>query len=211
MIVPALELKEASVKEILTFLQKKSEELDSTKTGFRIVLELPEDSESSILKVRMTLSLTYIPMLEALKYIAALGDLKFRIHRDSVIFAASSDASTFHKFYDVTDWQRKATSRYPDLAVAGSPVHVAFMREYRRHKEANPAFFAAPDWPMVLAAQVTYNMRELRPSVPEPADPLEFAPPASKANQQGLAAAPGSLRPIHSPTHISISGNDRHD
>ena len=97
-IIPRLELREASVREALDFLQKKSVELDSAKTGMKIILKL--DPAGSITpvpngqapfaevdpeKARITVALFNIPLIEALRYVTSLANLKFKLENSAVV------------------------------------------------------------------------------------------------------------------------------
>ena len=99
-IIPKLEFREATVQEALDFLKKKSVELDDEsppgEKGVNIVLKLPESGPAvpgmepspnaklpgasvNPADTRITVSLTNIPLIEALKYVTGLANLKFKI------------------------------------------------------------------------------------------------------------------------------------
>ncbi|HEY3840375.1 MAG TPA: hypothetical protein VGL72_27575, partial [Bryobacteraceae bacterium] len=90
-IIPKLEFREATVSEALEFLKKRSVELDDDSPpgdkGVNIVLktgELPNEipqlpGMGNPNETRITVSLTNIPLIEALKYVTGLANLKFRI------------------------------------------------------------------------------------------------------------------------------------
>ncbi len=193
-IFPLVEFRDVTIPEALAFFERKSAELDPKHEGIKLVLTVGETAPEaeSLQELRLTMSLSYIPMFEALKYVAALTDIKMRIHKDSVVFVPRSDTWTFHKMYDYADWQRKAVARYPDLGIAGSPLHTAFMRDYQQRKQSDPEFLKTPDWPMKLAAQVAYRLPNLRPPVTEVPDPLEYVPPPPKPGQQPVAPVAGA-------------------
>jgi len=107
-IIPRLEFREATVREALDFLKKKSVELDpeapvNIRTNFPMVLAGPREANPAIpppsipgesgatpgpfagrgianpQEARITLALTNISLYAALRYVTSLADLKFRI------------------------------------------------------------------------------------------------------------------------------------
>ena len=113
-IIPKLEFREATIREAVDFLKKKSIELDpdDPKTGVNIVLRLegganvvvpdaagappvsaipgldaaPAPAVTAVpasignpADARITVSLSNIPMIEALKYVTGLANLKFKV------------------------------------------------------------------------------------------------------------------------------------
>ena len=85
-IIPRLEFKEATIRESLDYLKKKSVELDpdDPKTGVNIVLKLDEGG-SAFNDTRVTVSLSDVPLLEALRYVAGLANLKIKIEPYAVV------------------------------------------------------------------------------------------------------------------------------
>jgi len=67
---------------------------------------------------------------------------------------ASTDSSPS---LTVDDWKKKAIEQYPDLAVAGSPLNVAFVAKYKAYKGTN--YFDSPDWPMRLAKECADSLQ----------------------------------------------------
>jgi mono/diheme cytochrome c family protein len=51
------------------------------------------------------------------------------------------------------DWQGKAVELYPQLGVAGSDFSKEFGRMRLQKKSTDPAFFANPKWPVLLAQE----------------------------------------------------------
>lgn len=51
------------------------------------------------------------------------------------------------------DWQRKAVELYPQLGVAGSDFSKEFGRMRLQKNSTDPAFFANPQWPVLLAKE----------------------------------------------------------
>lgn len=75
-IVPKLEFREATLREAVDFLRRKSIELDPEHQGFNIVLQLTTAEPD---QRRVTLALSQVPALEALKYVASLSGLELQI------------------------------------------------------------------------------------------------------------------------------------
>jgi len=106
-IIPKIEFHEATVDEAIKFLQQKSKDLDPNKQGVNIVLKVgggpvsatsvqpeaqaatpptpgtpeavPAVAAAGPADTRISLSLTNIPLYEALKYITSLANLKVKI------------------------------------------------------------------------------------------------------------------------------------
>ena len=123
-IIPKLEFKEATIREAVEYLKKKSIELDpdEPKTGVNIVLKLeggtnvvvPDaagappvsaipglDAAAPVAPAamvalgnpadtRITVSLSNIPMIEALKYVTGLANLKFKVEAYAVSIVPQS-------------------------------------------------------------------------------------------------------------------------
>lgn len=56
----------------------------------------------------------------------------------------------------VTDreWQARAVEKYPALGVPGSELNIRYVEAYRERQKVNPAFFADPKWPLILADEL---------------------------------------------------------
>ncbi|MEP6673155.1 MAG: hypothetical protein ABJF10_28655 [Chthoniobacter sp.] len=93
-VIPKLDFHEATVREAVDFLKKKSAELDvdspGGNRGVNIVLKLAGPNEAApgaassapvekAADARITVSLTNVPLLEALKYVTGLADLRFQV------------------------------------------------------------------------------------------------------------------------------------
>ncbi len=68
-IIPKLELRDATLSETVEFLRAKAKELDPEKRGVNLVLKPAADGKDP----KITLSLANIPIVEALRYVAALS------------------------------------------------------------------------------------------------------------------------------------------
>lgn len=96
-IIPQINFKDASVRDVMEFLHRKSIDLDTAETdpaqrGVNIVLKLdpvPEASPTapanSIGDEKLSLSLTNIPLSAALDYVTKLAGLKMKIEPYGVI------------------------------------------------------------------------------------------------------------------------------
>ena len=115
-IIPRLELRDATIREALDFLKKKSAELDDSPTGkgVNILLKLeagavtppspspvpqnpglesaqpPPQPSPAPNDARITVTLNNIPMTEALRYITSLANLKFKIEPNGVVIVPVS-------------------------------------------------------------------------------------------------------------------------
>ncbi|HEY3900481.1 MAG TPA: von Willebrand factor type A domain-containing protein [Chthoniobacter sp.] len=95
-IIPKIDFRDTTLREAIDWLKKKSVELDASSPagskGTNIVLKLPEvasgegkDKEASNpADVRITTSLNNVPMIEALKYVTGLANLKFKVEPHAV-------------------------------------------------------------------------------------------------------------------------------
>jgi beta-lactamase regulating signal transducer with metallopeptidase domain len=85
-IIPKIELREATFEEALDLLRKKAVEFDPDKTGVKIVVK-----PGAVSDARITISLTNIPLIEALKYVASLANLKFVATPDALVVQPVGD------------------------------------------------------------------------------------------------------------------------
>ena len=88
-IIPRLEFKEATLRESIDFLKRKSVELDpeDPKTGVEMIFKAMDPAESN---ARVTVSLSNIPLIEVLKYVTGLAEVKFKIEPDGVAIVPQS-------------------------------------------------------------------------------------------------------------------------
>lgn len=111
-ILPLVKVREATVRDLLDFLHAKSIELDNTESdplrkGVNMVVKLetapvpdapaPDDPASpvSVSDTRITLSLTNIPLAEALRYVCELAGLKYRVEPHAVVITPLSQPGGF--------------------------------------------------------------------------------------------------------------------
>jgi hypothetical protein len=79
-IMPKLELRDASVTEALDFIQAKARDLDPEKRGVNIV-----NLDLAAADARLTLSLTKVPVYEALRYVAELAGGKLLVEPEALV------------------------------------------------------------------------------------------------------------------------------
>jgi Mg-chelatase subunit ChlD/tetratricopeptide (TPR) repeat protein len=115
-VIPKIDLHEVTVREAIDFLKKKSVELDGSSPagsrGANIVLKLGDvtggkgkaGDSSDPANARITLSLNNVPMIEALKYVTGLANLKFKVepHAVSVVPLIESTDVLVTKEWKVT-------------------------------------------------------------------------------------------------------------
>ncbi len=90
-IIPKLEFRETTINEAIDFLKKKSVDLDEDSPagdrGVNIVMKIPQDSQDA----RISVSLSNIPLIEALRYVTGLGNLKFKVEPYAVTIVPLSE------------------------------------------------------------------------------------------------------------------------
>ncbi len=92
--IPSINFREATVREALDFIKQRSRDLDTeesdpNKRGINIVLKL--DAASADSGQRITLSLTDVPLREALNYIATAASLKTKVEPYAVAVVPLSE------------------------------------------------------------------------------------------------------------------------
>lgn len=87
-VIPKLELRDESVTGVVDYLRTTAIELDPEKAGVNLVLQAGEDRDAHI-----TLSLTNVPLSEALRYVAALANLEVRAESNALVIAPKAVAA----------------------------------------------------------------------------------------------------------------------
>jgi len=85
-IIPKIQLQGASVSEALELLRIKARELDPAKKGVNILIndaDIPQNTQIS-------LSLSNIPLIEALRYVAELSNLKMKARENAFVLKPNS-------------------------------------------------------------------------------------------------------------------------
>ena len=98
-IIPKIEFRDATVREAVDFLTKSREldtdESDPSRRGVNIVLKLePGQNVTSTIQpndARITLSLTNIPLIEALRYVTNLTGSKVKVDQYAVVIVPLSE------------------------------------------------------------------------------------------------------------------------
>ena len=113
-IIPRIDLRDTTVREAVEFLKQRSRELDNStddpqgKRGVNIVLKLnpsqpdltvpPAEGPTAPLggtaDTRVTLSLTNVPLIEALRYLTELAGLKYKIEPYAVSIVPITENTT---------------------------------------------------------------------------------------------------------------------
>jgi beta-lactamase regulating signal transducer with metallopeptidase domain len=86
-ILPEFEFRNATIRECLDFLKRKSGELDPEKKGINIVLKETQDTS----KTRISVGLRNVRFIEALRYVITLGNLQFRWDQEAITVAPLGD------------------------------------------------------------------------------------------------------------------------
>jgi hypothetical protein len=85
-IVPKLELNDATVRDAVEFLTKKFEELHPDRHGVSVVMKLPPGDMTVL-----TVTLENVPFFNALKYVANLAGLEIEIERQAIVLRPPAD------------------------------------------------------------------------------------------------------------------------
>lgn len=80
-IIPQMEFREASLTDVIEFLQVRSMELDPEKEGVNFRLSLNPKQISA----KISLNLTNVPLNQAVRYVAELAELRVRYEGDGVL------------------------------------------------------------------------------------------------------------------------------
>jgi general secretion pathway protein D len=91
-IIPRIDFTDSSVKEALDFIKKRASDLDegnSDNKGINIVLKLPPNSPDAAYPI--TLSLSDVPLREALRYVTEAANLKIKIETHAVVVVPATE------------------------------------------------------------------------------------------------------------------------
>jgi len=91
-IIPRIDFTDSSIKEALDFIKKRASDLDtgdSDNKGINIVLKLPPDSPDASYPI--TLSLSDVPLREALRYVTEAANLKIKIETHAVVVVPATE------------------------------------------------------------------------------------------------------------------------
>jgi general secretion pathway protein D len=91
-IIPRIDFTDSSIKEALDFIKKRASDLDegdSDNKGINIVLKLAPDSQDAAYPI--TLSLSDVPLREALRYVTEAANLKIKIETHAVVVVQATE------------------------------------------------------------------------------------------------------------------------
>lgn len=91
-IIPRIDFTDSSIKEALDFIKKRATDLDagdSDNKGINIVLKLPPGSPDASYPI--TLSLSDVPLREALRYVTEAANLKIKIETHAVVVVPATE------------------------------------------------------------------------------------------------------------------------
>jgi hypothetical protein len=80
-ILPRLDLREASLGEVLEFLRQKGNQVAAGKVAINFVAQLDEAQKAT----KITLNLQNVPFTEALRYVGELGGVQFSYERFAIV------------------------------------------------------------------------------------------------------------------------------
>jgi hypothetical protein len=81
LILPRVELREATLAEVLEFLRQKGNQIAEGKVAINFVTQLDDAQKAA----RITLSLQSVPFTEALRYVGELGGVQFVYERFAIV------------------------------------------------------------------------------------------------------------------------------
>ena len=87
MIVPRVEYRESSVADAVVHLNKLAKDLDPNKVGVRFELTPAAKRDET----RITISVSNVPLIELVKYITSLANLRYEITATKVLIKTVGD------------------------------------------------------------------------------------------------------------------------
>jgi hypothetical protein len=173
-----LEVKEASLPEIFTFLEEQYAKSNPSTPPIRFIL--PDPIPPKVLD----LSLQAVPLLEVLKIVADLSLTKFRVYKTYVIIRDANDKLAFNEIYDLEDWKLEAKRLFPDLRDERRPLFKAVTLEVTNRAQSQPDFFTDPTWPVKLTTVVAAR-NGIVPDIHHPSiNILEYTPNLENRDDQ---------------------------
>lgn len=182
-IIPEINYREAVVSDVITFLSEESRRLDPEKVGVNIVLSGGLTAPSTLAPTpapppaegqppaseglegrKITLSLRDVPLIDALKYVTTLANLKYRVESSAVIVlpvdapegemvtrSYSVNPGVFRSSVDVTNYPSVTAQTTPTGGGGGGAAQSA------------PAVQAGPATvlPQVSIAVLSTNVRSM--------------------------------------------------
>lgn len=102
-IFPKIDFRDATVRDAFEFLAMKSKSLDPEGQGIHFVLKLGDGSGSG---TRITLTLNNVPLIEVVKYVTNLANLKYKIEPFAVSIVP---LGTFTEELFIKEWKAPAS------------------------------------------------------------------------------------------------------
>ena len=118
LMLPKVEFREASITDVVTFLNDTSRELDPAKKGVNFVLKLPA-GQTGENAPKITLNLRQVPLYDLLRYTTDIAGLSFRAEQNAVVIAPPGMLPTGQM---VTRGYRISPAALPLLLPQGQPV-----------------------------------------------------------------------------------------
>jgi general secretion pathway protein D len=136
-IFPEIRFRQASLADVVQYLSEESRKLDPKRDGVNIVLgpgvqsgttpeaapgaELPDAPAAATADRPITLSLKNVPMIEALRYVTSLANLKYRIESSAVLILPpdAPDQAMVTRTYPVTPGVFSKFAATPGAATGG--------------------------------------------------------------------------------------------
>jgi len=116
-VFPKIDFRDATVREAFDFLSAKAKSLDPDGQGVNIVLKLGDEHQAGAPAggTRITLTLNNVPLIEVIKYITNLANLKYRIEPFAVSIV---QVGTLTEELFTKQW-RLRSDKIRSLSVAG--------------------------------------------------------------------------------------------
>jgi len=86
LIVPEVNVREATVGDVVEFLQNQGQTLSEDKAPINIVWQAPEEAKTT----KVTLNLRDVPLADALKYVTQSAGLRYRVDPHAIVIYSVS-------------------------------------------------------------------------------------------------------------------------
>ncbi|HUJ08681.1 MAG TPA: hypothetical protein VL171_01520 [Verrucomicrobiae bacterium] len=81
LVIPEVNVREASLVDVMDFLQKQGQTLSADKAPINFVWQVPEQAKTA----KVTLSLHDVPLADALKYVTQSCGLRYRVDPHAIV------------------------------------------------------------------------------------------------------------------------------
>jgi hypothetical protein len=92
LIVPEINVREASVSDVVNFLKEQAQALSADKASVNVIWEAPEETKTA----KVTLSLREVPLADALKYVTESVGLRYRVDAHAIVIYLPPPAAPPH-------------------------------------------------------------------------------------------------------------------